>query len=401
MKLQRLITLLVFVSISSSCQNYIRSTNYTYSKPLSLTDSIKTAGLEAAGIDSTQIIKLTKLILADSFPNIHSLLIYRNDKLVYENYFSGKDNDWGSNLGYIQHGIDDLHDVRSISKSVVAACIDIAIQQKKIKSIDDPIFDYLPNYLKFKTPQNEKISIRDFLTMSSGMQWNEKASHGTTANNESEMEKCIDPVEYVLRQPMDTVYGRTWNYNSGGVQILAEIIKNVSGNTVDQYASEYLFAPSGIKKFKWTKTTMALFQKPANYFKLLGRHRTFPAAASGLRLTSRDLLKFGLLYLNNGKWNDQQILTENWVSETFKKQINRESEPTKKAYSFLFWIDADTIKNKSYEILTAKGNGDQRIFLNKELQLAVVITAGNYDKWDIENDSHKALVEYIMPAIRL
>ena len=358
--LQSVISLILLTGCS---QTYIRDTNYNYTKPKELGDGIKTDDIKNVNIDCNKIIELTKLILKDTFPNIHSLLIARDNKLVYENYFSGKDEYWGLSLDYAKHDTNILHDIRSISKSVVSACIDIAIQQQRIKSIDDPIFAYLPDYIKFKTPRNEKITIRNLLTMSSGIKWDENIPHETFANNETQMERSINPVEYVLSQPMDTLPGIVWNYNSGGVQVLAEIIKSVSGDNIDIFAKKFLFEPLGIKDNKWIKS-----------------QNNFPAAASGLRLTSRSLLKFGLLYLNNGRWYDKQILTESWVNETLKTQILRENDSETKGYSYLFWTQTDTVNNKAFKLLAAKGLGGQRIFINKELNLIVVITAGNYKR---------------------
>ena len=117
-------------------------------------------------------------------------------------------------------------------------------------------------------------------------------------------------------------------------------------------------------------------------------------------MCSRDLLKIGLLYLNKGWWNGKQVITENWVAETLKKQVNREKNLTTKGYSFLFWTEAETVNNKSFELVIAKGNGGQRIFLNLELNLIVIITAGNYNKKGINNDGQLALNKYILPALR-
>jgi len=369
--------------LTSCSQTHTRDTNYFYTPPRNLNDGISIDNIANSNIDSNIIVELTKLILKDTFPNIHSLLIAKDNKLIYENYFSGKDENWGWRLGYAKHDTNILHDIRSISKGIVSACIDIAIQQQKIKSIDDPIFNYLPNYIQFKTKENEVITIRHLLTMSSGLKWDEDIPHGTSSNDETNMERSSNPVEYVLGLPMETKPNTIWKYNSGGVQVLAEIIKSVSGDNIDKFAEKYLFKPLGIKEYKWTKS-----------------HRNFPAAASGLRLTSRDLLKFGLLYLNNGKWNDKQILTESWVNETFKSQIIRDNNFPTKGYSFLFWTETDTLKNKPFELIIARGNGGQRIFLNKELNLIVVITAGNYNKSGIVNDGQLALDKYILPAIR-
>ncbi len=393
-------SLFLFTVISSCSQTHFRSNNYTYQIPKQIEDGLVIDNLISAGIDTNQIIQLTKLILADSFPNIHSLLIAKDNKHVYENYFEGKDENWGSNLGYAKHDTNILHDTRSISKSVVAACIDIAVQQQKIKSIDDPIFNYLPSYSKYKTTQNETITIKHLLTMTSGIKWEENnIPHGRSSNNETQMERSINPVEYVLRQPMDTLPGKVWKYNSGGVQVLAEIIRNVSGDNVDSFAAKYLFATLGIKNYKWTYSSNISIWFNLN--KIFSKRRKFPAAASGLRLTSRDLLKFGLLYLNSGKWNGNQILSENWVNETLTTKILRDTATSAtNGYSYLFWTQTDTINNKVFNLITARGNGGQRIFINKASNLVVVFTAGNYNKTGIKNDGQLALDKYILPALR-
>lgn len=367
----------------SSCfsQAQLRDTNYIYEAPQQLNDGINTGNLTDGGLDSDKIIKLTGLILADTFTNVHSLLIMRNNKLIYENYFTGGDEIWGLKLGYTAHDKNAIHDIRSISKSIVSACIGIAIMQNKIKSVDDPIFNYLPGYLKYKTTTNDKITIRDLLTMSSGIAWDEDTPHNTSKNDESQMEKSDDAVAYTLSLPVAEKPGSVWNYNSGGVQVLAEIIKNVSGYSIDQFADKFLFGPMGINGARWIKM-----------------HNT-PAAASGLRLKSRDLLKIGLLYLNKGKYNDIQLLPKDWAKESLSTQILRDSL-SNKGYGYLWWTQTNTASGKKHYIVSARGNGGQDIFIDQQSKLIVVITAGNYNRQHIINDGQMALVKYILPALR-
>jgi CubicO group peptidase (beta-lactamase class C family) len=377
-----LLSVLCLMWLTSCSQNNHRHSNYSYSKPAQTFDGIATDDLVSVKIDSNKIIQLTKLILSDSFPNIHSVLIAKDNKLVYENYFEGKDESWGSNLGYENHDLNKLHDIRSISKSVVAACIDIAVQQKKITSIDEPIFNYLTEYKEFENENNKNVTIRHLLTMSSGLNWDEDVPHGTKANDETQMERGSNPIEYVLNKPILYAPGTIWKYNSGGVQVLAEIIKEATGYRIDDFANKFLFEPLSIKEYKWIKS-----------------HRNFPAAASGLRLTSRDLLKLGLLYINNGKWNNQQVLSDSFVSETLKTQIFREQKNTTKGYSFLFWTQTDTVSNIQFPLFIARGNGGQRIFINKDSNLIVVITAGNYNKPALINIPELVFDKYILTAL--
>jgi len=108
-----------------------------------------------------------------TYPNIHSVLISHHGKLVYEKYWPGKDERWGDSLGVIIHAKDSLHDIRSISKSIVSACVGIAIQQRKIKSADQKVVDFFPEYAKQDTGIKSLLTVKHLLTMSSGLTWNE------------------------------------------------------------------------------------------------------------------------------------------------------------------------------------------------------------------------------------
>ena len=374
----------LFLALVSCQQNHIRSIDYLYTKPIQLSDDIKVDNLQNTGMDTIQIITLTKLILSDTFPNIHSLLILKDNKLVYENYFSGNDEVIGKKLGYIDHTINDLHDCRSISKSVTSSCIGIAIRKGLIRNIDEPIFPYFKQYGDNFDERKKKITIRHLLTMTSGLKWNEDVSYRDPRNTELRMDNSSDPISFILGRPMDSEPGSTWNYNGGNTQLLGEIIKFVSGFTIDKFAEQELFLPLGITKYEWLPLTTNM-----------------PAAASGLRLRSRDLLKFGMLYMNSGRWKDKDILTADWVGHSLNFGVKRPSTNDENAgYGYQFWTYKETINDKQIEIQEAKGNGGQRIFFCKSLNLLVVITAGNYNKWEIKNDSKAALVKYIIPAIR-
>lgn len=366
-------------------ETYPRSTNYFYTPPKEFDDNIRTDNLAACGMDTVKIVALTKLILADSFPNIHSVLILKDNKLVYENYFAGQDQIVGSSKGYIEHGINDLHDCRSISKSVVSACIGIAVQKGLIKSVDDSVFNYFPDYKKYAVGKKSGITIRHLLTMSSGLDWNESVPYTNLKNTEVRMDFSFNPINYILSRDLAVEPGKEWNYNGGGTQILTEIIKRQSGLPIDKFAEKYLFSPLSIKHYDWL----------AFIFK-----KSTPNGASALRLRSRDFAKFGLMYMNDGVLNDSVILSKEWIQQSLSPQIARPSTKYKSAgYGFQFWTYTDTIGNKIFDISEAKGNGGQAIFFCKKLNLMVVTTAGNYNNWDIVNNPHEALVKYIIPSI--
>ncbi|MEM8889125.1 MAG: serine hydrolase, partial [Bacteroidota bacterium] len=343
-----------------------RETNTQLKQKTSQTDEFLRGTYSEQRIDSVKIMQMDQAIEQSDFPNIHSVLIYKDQKLVHEKYFKGEDEIWGDPQGIISHAAEDLHDVRSISKSVVSDCIGIAVQRGLIDSVGQNVFDFFPEYIQYKTGLKENLTLEHLLNMSSGLKWNEDVPYNDPENSEIQMTSSPDPIAFILSRPMEHPPGTVWNYNGGTTQLLASIIEKLSGKDVHQFAKEYLFKPLEIKDSEWT-------QFPG---------LELPAAASGLRLRSRDLLKFGMLYANGGKWEGKRVLTESWVKASTKSHI-RFGRNNQVGYGYQFWIlSAHTlIEGYTHEIIAAVGNGDQRIYWDPHFDLIVVTTAGNYNKW--------------------
>ncbi|MEZ4808931.1 MAG: serine hydrolase [Allomuricauda sp.] len=341
-------------------------------------------GLAENGMDSLLILQMQDAIQKGIYPNIHSVLILKNNSLVYENYFQGKDEIWGDDLGVFDHHRDSLHDIRSISKSIVAACVGLSLQQGNIDSLTQSIFDFFPEYKKYDTGPRSKITVEMLLTMTSGMEWNENVPYSDPRNSEIQMTSSADPIEFVLSRPIVTTPGVTWEYNGGTTQLLASIVERTSGLSIDAYAKKYLFAPLDIHDFEWI------------HFPNLD----VPAAASGLRLKSRDLMKFGMLYANNGQYKGAQLLSKEWVEKSKQPHVwfGRNNNV---GYGYQLWIfKAHTImESQSHLIPAAVGNGGQRIYIDDKNGLIIVITAGNYNDWTLKNDSEALLIDFIYPAL--
>ncbi len=334
--------ILLILLIQADCSSKKKSTV--------IDDGIQFSSMSAEGIDSTMIRSLDSAIQKGIYPNIHSLLIARNDKLVHEKYWDGKDENWGSDVGVTIHAKDSLHDIRSISKSIVSACIGIALEQGRIKSVEQKVFDFFPEYATLDTGLKSGLTIKHLLTMSSGLAWNEDVPYDNPENSEIKMTRSPDPIAYVLSQPMEFSPGKVWQYNGGTTQVLAAIIKKTTGKSVDEFANEYLFQPC-------------------------------------------------LLYFNGGEWKGKRIIAANWVDESFQSHIARPGSNKTAAYGYQFWMETDTILNRPTHLIACIGNGDQRIYFDKKNGLVVVITAGNYNKWDIKNNSAAILKNYIYPAL--
>lgn len=369
MKRTGLFASLFFLVLFISCR--INSNNIQ-EIPKNLNDGIETASIAEVKFNSAIIREIIDSINTGFYPNRHSLLIYKDDKLVLENYFTGRDNLWGQDIGIIAHSDSTLHDVRSISKSIVSACVGIAIDQGKIKSVDEKVFNFFSEYDTLRNGGKEELTIKHLLTMTSGLDWNEEVPYDNPENSEIQMDNSKDGIEFVLSRKLVATPGTEWKYNGGTTALLGEIIRRVSGQNVYEFAKKHLFSPMGITISEWTNSTGT----------------TIPAAASGLRLRSRDLLKFGILYLNEGKWQGQQIVSADWIRQSFTWHISR---PDGGGYGYQFWLFQDTLDGENKVWPAAVGNGDQRIFFDRKNNMVIGMTAGNYNQFDIKNNSFAIL----------
>lgn len=374
-------------SILLSCHSHYRSTDYSYVIPKQLSDGLPVDAMYNEGMDTGKIVALTKLILNNTYANIHSLLILRHCKLIYENYFAGEDEIVSKgHSGYVDHTIDDLHYCRSVSKSFTSACIGIAMKQGFIKSIDEPIFPYFKEYAKYFDSDKRKITIRNLLTMTSGLEFDE-TNYNNPKNSYFQMRASNDPIAFILGCKLTCTPGTVWNYSSGNTQLLGEIIWKATGERLDKYAAKNLFAPLGIRKYDW-------------------RHMPYdqdlPAAAWGLRLRSRDLVKFGLLYMNYGKWGGAQILDSDWVKQSLSAQVSRPSESPNisRGYGFQFWTDPLILPRYKTDIPFAIGNGGQVIVFWRSMDILLVFTGGNYNRTDRARDVYSAFINYIVPSVK-
>lgn len=387
--MKKIIIFLVSILLFSCAETIVNPKNYTYEEPLNLDDGLRIKNITTTSINSELIQKMTNDLINEELCNVHSVLIFKDNALVYEKYLNGKDQKHGKNLGIVMHDSNTLHDVRSISKSIVSACIGVAIKKGIIKSKDDQISMYFPELCNKTISNNKKlnITIKDLLTMSSGLCWKEIGDYNKFLNDETRMDISYNPIKFVLKKEMVNEPGTIWNYSAGNTQLLAEIIKRKSGQSIEQFAKANIFSPLQISTSQWVGLTIS----------------KEPAAASGARLSSRSLLKFGIMYKDYGRFNGKQIIDSTWTETSTFPHIKRPSLKQLNiqdgSYGFNFWLYDYKIQNKNVKIIEAKGNGGQSIFICKELDLVVVITAGNYGKVKYNDLPYKILSDYVLPSL--
>ena len=353
---------------------------YAYVTPPAVNDGWKTGSLERAGIDRKRLEAMTNSIRAHPELNIHAVLIERDGQLVYEEYFSGKDERWGEPLGVVGFTREIKHDLRSVTKSVVSALVGIANRSGALRSLDIPVLDYFPEYKDLQLPERRQITIRHALMMGAGLEWNEDVPYTDPKNDEIVMTRSADPMHYVLSRPIVAAPGTSWRYNGGTTQVLGTIVQRAAKEPLADYARAKLFSPLGITDFEW-----------------LGNLAGVPAAASGLRLRPRDLAKFGSLYLHDGQWNGQQVLPREWVVESTRRRLTFPEQPTR-GYAYQWWHACYSTPSGPVEVPTAVGNGAQRVFLLRAQQTVVTVLAGRYNDFSA-NPPERLLLDFIIPAL--
>jgi CubicO group peptidase (beta-lactamase class C family) len=348
--------------------------------PPTLNDGWATGSLEQAGIDRGRIEAMTRAIHAHPEYNLHALLIERDGRLVYEEYFSGKDERWGTPIGDVTFTRETKHDLRSVTKSVVSALVGIANRAGALPSLDAPLLASFPELKELQVPERRAITIRHALMMASGLQWREDVPYTDPTNDEIVMTRSADPMGYVLSRPITAPPGTVWRYNGGTTQVLGTIVQRVTKQRLDDYARAVLFSPLGITDVEW-----------------LGDLAGVPSAASGLRLRPRDLAKFGSLYLHEGKWNGRQVIPADWVKESTERRLTLPGQQVT-GYGYQWWHACYPTPAGIVEVPTAVGNGMQRIFVLQDKRTVVTALVGLYNQFRL-NPPERLLLDFILPAL--
>jgi len=326
------------------------------------------------GIDPKAIQHLMTDIASGKWINVHGLIIIKERKLVAEGYWNGS------------HA-SKLHDIRSASKSVASILTGIAIKKGYISSANVPLYDLSPDYQpafpdtlpqKYREQWVRELTIEHLLNMTSGFEyddWHENF-RGEVEIQQSRnwIKKAATSV--IIRQP-----GTFYAYNTASLVLLSEIIARNSDMPMKKFAENMLFNPLGIEKWKWYNRRGVIYM------------------GGQLRLTLRDMSKIGMLMLNDGVWNNQRLLSPEWIQAS-TAELN-ETEPSWQKHHFhhhhLWWQFNEMIKGTSIRAFYASGNGGQTIMFIPQLEMVIAITTGNYNT-NLEPQSVQIIREVILPS---
>ena len=353
--------LFAFCSITSCERLNDPSPIYTYDVPDSSQGEFLVSSLEAEGVDEPLIVEMTNLIVREEYKRIDGVLIIRNNKLIYESYFHGYSN-------------DVLHNTFSVGKSITSILVGIAIDKGFMESVNTPVVQLLPEYQSFQNPDVRKndITVEDLLNMTSGLDCEDWYQH-----TEEQMQQTSDWVKFTFDLPMVYDPGSHGSYCTGCAVTLGRIIENQSGLSLQEFANRYLFHPLNIIEYQW--------------------HIMPDGKASGgglLFLRPRDMAKLGLLMLNDGMHNDEQILSKAWVEQCGLNKIKLAGPFD--GYGYLWWKQRFSDSSEAY---FADGNGGQQIFIIPSKALVVVFTGGNVNT-SLGLQNFQIVDSYILPGIK-
>lgn len=341
--------------------NYPKNTKHP-EKPIQLNDGWKISKLK----NHQKLQPLEDSIRAKKLANTHSILIAKNGKLVYENYFDG-----------FNHNIP--HDQRSASKSISSALIGIAIDKQLMNSEDDFLYQYIPKEYQYtKDSLKANIKLKDLLTMSSGLdaidtKRDSKASEQAYQNSPNWLKT-------VLEAPMLYKAGTVSNYGSANPYLLGIALNEVTEKPAQLFINQNLLKPLQIINYTIQKDITGI-----------------PYFGGGMYITPRDMLKFGELYRCKGMWNGKRVISKNWVEKSFKKYHKLQNTRDKNDYGFLWWHKNYPVKGKTIASIEARGNGGQYIFVVPKLKLVCVITSGNFRNGKTKQPE-TIFEDYILPV---
>ena len=336
----------------------------------------------AVGLSKEALSAIHQDIESERYGYIDAFLVARHGKLVFERYYEHDYpsiyeqeaatpgalvvNDPSGPYNYFNpwwhpyYRHTTLHSMQSVTKSVVSALVGIAISRGEFPDLDTPVLQFFDEANVLNVDQRKRdMTVRDLLTMSDGLLWDESLPYNDPENSFAVMAKAHNWVQYTLDLPMGTEPGTVFNYNSGATLILGHIFRLATGIDIEEYAVEHLFGPLGIDDYYWDRTPYGLTD-----------------TQEGLYISARSLAKIAQLFLQKGRWQDEQVIPAIWAEESTAPHF-----PTGKAggeaYGYLWWSQPYTFEETTLRAYFGKGFGGQRPIFLPELDMVIVLTGWN------------------------
>jgi len=292
------------------------------------------------------IVNLVNTIWDKPPQDFRSVVVIKDEKLVTEEYFHTF---WRASL----------HDIRSAGKSITGLLMGIAIKQGLVKSVEDPVYDYL----KIDPPSkaHAEVKIKHLLSMTGG--YDADSDDGSTPGQAGQWMGMRDWTAYLRTVPMKRKPGAQWVYSDLNSQLIGQIIENQSGMNLSEFAREHLFGPLDVEEYYWQ-------QSPAGS----------TVASGNLFMTGVDFAKMGLLALNKGNWRGKQLISEEYISQMLGTEISIDEDyfGVPVDYGYFWYTRTKNFNGKDITYHYASGNGGNYIMVVPSENMVVSLMSSAY-----------------------
>lgn len=312
---------------------------------------------ETQRVDRQQLDRLQRH-LQDEQTRIRSMALVRHGHLVYE---------------YYRQDVhpDDLHNVYSVTKSVLSLLVGIAIDQKKLRSPDQTLAELLPEHAaRAPDVRVKNMRLKDLLTLTSGFEGDADLRHpGMLADLDG------DAIDLALSRPLVRNPGEKFDYNNLDGHVVSALLARSVGMSAAQYAERTLFADLGITRYRWPHDKHGI-----------------NIGSSELQLTTRDMAKLGELIVRQGRWNGRQVVSPEWIEVSTRKHSDGKP-PARPPYGYNWWVYITPVDGRP--AVFAAGYGGQFIYVVPSLELVVAVTSETHG----DNQTAKVIREQVLPAV--
>ncbi|MDQ3738261.1 MAG: beta-lactamase family protein [Actinomycetota bacterium] len=307
------------------------------------------------GLDPAPLRRARRYAFAEGRNTQGVVVVYRGE-IIAEWYDAGADaQSWAASW--------------SMAKSVTSASIGIAISEGLIPSVDEPMTTYYPEW---KGTDRQDITLRDVLQMSSGLRWQE--NYDPSSIDSSDIIQIVvfraNQLAYVADRPSAEEPGSVFNYSSGDTLLLSGVLEQATGMSAEEYARRKIFEPIGMEQVEWWQDA---------------KQHTLTYCC--LDATSRDFARFGWLYLNGGRWGEEQVVPPDWVDESLQPSEAFEG------YGYQWWLTGREDERLPDDLFSARGFDGQYIYVVPSLDL-VIVRNGTYMKHPGDPVADPSLFEY-------
>lgn len=304
---------------------------------------------EQVGIEQDSLNWLLDQISNIEIPDFRSLVVIKDGGILVEEYYNTF---WS----------ETIHDIRSAGKSITALCMGIAIDKGFVKSENESVYSFFPD---IEVPQslrekNKEITIRDLMIMSSGLDadTDDSSTEGFVGNWIGR----DDWVTFILNLSQSYETGSRWVYNDASPTLCSAIIQSTTGMSMAEFAEEYLFGPLGIREYYWYKSRMGI-----------------TGGAGNLYITGIDFAKLGQLVLQQGKWGNSQVISQEWIHKMTSSHIAvSNNEPEADRYGYFWYLSHKEIDGKRIDYLSASGNGGNKLYVVPSENMTISVQSSSY-----------------------